>query len=248
MAIIKDTYTQKEFKRNKLILLIIKGIIGVTYLWITYAFVLMIQQTSFSIIGIIIASVVCFIAFRVIQSLEKQNRKDMKRNNNTWGKGSEAESVISKSLNELPHDFKVIEDFDTGRGNIDFIVIGPTGIFTIEVKASSGRISYYGGQLRINNRIPEKNYLTQIEAERFWLFGKLKGHFDKSFPVIGLLEFPYGSIDKSSIYGSIKDNIWIGEGTFHNYLINNAKNSLSLEEIMNIYIFLTSEKSNSSLN
>jgi len=246
MAIIKDTYTQKEFKRNKLILLIIKGIIGVTYLWITYAFVLMIQQTSFSIIGIIIASVVCFIAFRVIQSLEKQNRKDMKRNNNSWGKGSEAESIVGKSLSELTDEYKVIEDLNTGHGNIDFIVIGPTGILTIEVKATKGNIRYSNEQLCINGAPLERDYLRQAEAERYWVYKELNQHFNRQYNVVGLLEFPNGYIDKSTIKGPVRDNLWIGEGSFHHYLIKNSRNYLSQEEINNIYEFLSSKKLNQS--
>ena len=77
-----ETYTLKEYKKNKRIFLIIKFIVGVTYLWIIYLFLLMIKRTSFSIIGVFIASIICFVAFKIIQSQEKQNKKDIKKNDN----------------------------------------------------------------------------------------------------------------------------------------------------------------------
>lgn len=242
MGVNNQTYTQKEFKRNKRIFWIIKFIIGATYLWISYLFFLMVQRTSFSILGIIISSIICFVAFKVIQSQEKQNRKDITKNNNTWGRGSEAESIVGESLSLLKDEYKVIEDLNTGHGNIDFIVIGPTGIFTIEVKASRGRISYSNGSLFINGKVPEKDYLTQTESERYWLLRELSQHFNRNYTVIGLLEFPYGKIDKSTIKGPLRENIWVGEGTFHQYLIKNSRNFLSTKEISDIYVFLSSKK------
>lgn len=241
-----ETYTQKEFKRNKRIFLIIKFVIGVTYLWISYLFLLMVQRTSFSIFGIIIASIICFVAFKVIQSQEKQNRKDITKNNNTWGIGSEAESIVGKSLSQLTQEYKVIEDLNTGHGNIDYIVIGPTGILTIEVKATKGSISYSNEQLCINGSPLERDYLGQAEAERYWVFRELNQHFSRQYNVTGLLEFPYSHINKSTIKGPVRENIWIGEGSFHHYLIKNSRNYLSQEEINNIYTFLSSKKQSSN--
>lgn len=238
----RDTYTQRIFKKNKIIFLIIKLIIGATYLWILFIFLFMIQRTSFSIFGIILASVICYLAYRSIHKEEEQNKKDINKNNNTWGKGSEAESFVGKSLMQLTQEYKVIEDLNTGRGNIDYIVIGPTGIFTIEVKASRGRVSYSNGQLLINSAVLLKNYLYQTEAERYWLFRELNQHFNRSYPVTGLLEFPYGYIDKTSIKGPIKERVWIGQGDFHHCLIKNSRDFLSSDEITNIYTHLSTKK------
>lgn len=162
------------------------------------------------------------------------------------GRGSEAESIVGKSLSQLTVEHKVIEDLNTGHGNIDYIVIGPTGILTIEVKATKGNIRYSNEQLIINGMPLEKDYLGQAEAERYWVFKELNHHFRRQYNVVGLLEFPNGYIDKSTIKEPVRDNLWIGEGSFHHYLIKNSRNYLSQEEINNIYEFLSSKKLNQS--
>lgn len=230
---IKETYTQKEFRWNKKILLICKVITAIAYFWISLLCFLMIKVTSFSVIGIVIASICFYKAFTFIQSLDKQTKLVEDKNNNTWGLGLEAEKSVGKSLRELPPEFKVIEDFDTGHGNIDFVVIGPTGIFAIEVKATRGLLKY-DQQLLINGRIPQKDYIYQIEAERLWLIRKIKEDLKKDVHITGLLEFPNATVDRSSIHGPVKSEIWIGEGNFHKYLILKEKNSLLPRDILNI--------------
>jgi len=198
-------------------------------------------RTSFSLIGVLIASVIWFKTFKATESLEKQNKSDFRGNDNTWGKGLEAEETVGKSLKKLSQEFKVIDDFNTGHRNIDFIIVGPTGIFTIEVKATKGFIGYKNGRVLINNSTNDF-FLIQTEAERFWLTQRLKQHFNKDYLVIGLLEFPNSVVDKTTINGPVKANIWIGERNFHKYLIENSRNYLTAEEITSIFSFLSSEK------
>ena len=47
----------------------------------------------------------------------------------------EGENDVYKILKQLPQEYKVLHDFVDGkRGNIDYVVVGSTGIWTIEVK------------------------------------------------------------------------------------------------------------------
>lgn len=171
--------------------------------------------------------------------MEALNRKDIRRNRQTWGVGSAAESTVEKSLSNLPTEFTVIGDYYTGHGNIDFIVVGPTGVFVIEVKASKGLVSFQQGRLLLNDKLPEKDYLAQTEAEQRWLAQLLFEGLNKRYPVIGILEFPYARIDRSSIRGPVGHNIWVGEGDFHAYLVKNTKSYLDGSEIRDIVRLLT---------
>lgn len=57
------------------------------------------------------------------------------KNSQSFIKGMEGENDVYKILKQLPQEYKVLHDFVNGkRGNIDYVVVGSTGIWTIEVK------------------------------------------------------------------------------------------------------------------
>ena len=66
----------------------------------------------------------------------------------SWDKGLEGEKLVSDYLNTLPKNYFVFNDVNLPgkRGNIDHVVIGPTGIFVIETKNYSGRYRIKGDQ------------------------------------------------------------------------------------------------------
>ena len=66
----------------------------------------------------------------------------------SWQKGLEGENLVSDYLNTLPKNYFVYNDVKLpGKGgNIDHIVIGPTGIYVIETKNYSGKYRIKGNQ------------------------------------------------------------------------------------------------------
>jgi len=82
----------------------------------------------------------------------------------TWGKrqsteawrvGAEGEERTALALATLPGTFVVFHDrkMPGSRANIDHIVVGPSGAFTIETKNYSGkRVTLRRGELRIDGR------------------------------------------------------------------------------------------------
>jgi membrane protein implicated in regulation of membrane protease activity len=242
----KDSYTKREFKRNKGIFLIIKLIIIAGCLLLISYLLYALIKVPLTPLVIVFLAIIFFVAFKFMYSFFKQNRSDEVRNDKTWGKGLEAEETVGKSLLALPSEYKIIEDLNTGRGNIDVIVIGPTGLFVIEVKAMKGVVSYQNGQLAIDGRVFEKDYIVQTEAERQWLTHTLKQYLNLDYKATGLLLFPYGKTDKATINGPIKSSIWIGEGNFHRYLIDKSRNYLTTNEVERIYTLLKNLKNKSS--
>ena len=246
MDSMNDSYTKKEYKRNKGLFLIIKLIIVAGCLLLLTYLLYALVKIPLTPLVIVSTAVIFYIAFRFMYSFLKQNRSDVARNDKTWGKGLAAEDTVGKSLLALPPEYKIIEDFNTGRGNIDVIVIGPTGLFVIEVKAMKGVVSFRNGQLAIDGRVFETDYIVQTEAERYWLSNTLKQNLNIDYKITGLLLFPFGKIDKATINGPIKDSIWIGEGNFHTYLIDKSRNNLTTNEVEQIYTFLKNLKNKSS--
>jgi hypothetical protein len=58
-----------------------------------------------------------------------------------WRRGAEGEERVSQVLDTLrDRGWYALHDVQTGRGNIDHVVIGPGGLFTIETKSHRGRI------------------------------------------------------------------------------------------------------------
>jgi len=85
--------------------------------------------------------------------------------------GLKGEKIISQILGKLPDTFSIYHGLKfPNHGDIDFTVVGPTGVFTIEVKSHSGKIDFDGQELTLNGRIfKEKNIFRQAFSESMTL-------------------------------------------------------------------------------
>lgn len=67
-------------------------------------------------------------------------------------RGASAEEHVGGLLDDLDEsEWRVIHDASLGRGNVDHILIGPAGVFTIETKSHPGPVKVarvHGGTLR----------------------------------------------------------------------------------------------------
>ena len=63
-------------------------------------------------------------------------------------KGLQGEQTVASELSYLNDEFLLLNDvmLPGGRGNIDHILIGPTGVFVLETKNFSGKYVCYGDQ------------------------------------------------------------------------------------------------------
>jgi hypothetical protein len=58
-----------------------------------------------------------------------------------WDRGAEGEELVGKIVESLADTgWRPIHDVNMGRGNIDHILVGPGGLFTVETKSHRGRI------------------------------------------------------------------------------------------------------------
>ena len=74
-----------------------------------------------------------------------------------WHRGAVGEEHVGKIIDGLREQgWLAIHDAPTGRGNIDHILVGPAGLFTVETKSHAGRID--------PNRVDE-GMLKQAYAE-----------------------------------------------------------------------------------
>ncbi len=249
MADNKNSFTFRQYKRNELIFKIIKWAIGALIVSALFWYTIGLQRIkNSSALTILIWVAYCSIpTFLLVRSLSRQNRKDRQKNYRTWGVGAGNELRVKKELEERLPGYKVISDFQTGRGNVDFVIVSPAGVFTVEVKANRGTVSYIDDQLYVNGSVPSKDFIKQTMAEALTISNILEEKLGKKYFVSGVLEFPNGQIDKNTIHGMIR-NIWIGGDKFHEYTIRKSKNRLTEKEMEDIYNCLSSENANGLLN
>lgn len=117
-------------------------------------------------------------------------------NNFIRGIGGErkVEGVLSR---DLPMGYKCLPDVRLGdKGNIDFILVGPTGVWSIEVKSHSGLIDFNGKELRRGGELFEKDFLKQAWAEAYSVrdFLKLKINQDYFVQPVIVFSSPYAKM------------------------------------------------------
>jgi hypothetical protein len=141
----KDTYlTEKRlsFEVDGLFLLYILFIAVITF-WV-YVFVF-----RFPSIGAQVAGILLFIVFIILKKpIEKRLRLTRSYNKGLHGE----EKVRNLLIKELPDTYTVYENVVVPplKSNIDFVVVGPLGIYTVEVKSHIGSITDDGHQLLLN--------------------------------------------------------------------------------------------------
>ena len=90
--------------------------------------------------------------------------------------GIEGEKAVGQFLERLREQgYQVFHDL-VGEGfNVDHVLIGPAGVFTIETKTWSkpqrgdARIVYDGNTLTVAGRVPDRDPLAQAKAQASWL-------------------------------------------------------------------------------
>lgn len=113
---------------------------------------------------------------------------------NKFYRGGAGEKAVKKVLQELPEDFTVFEDVKIGerRGNIDFVVLGPGGVFVVEVKSHGGNIAYNGYSLTLNGRrFRDENILRQVHGEVWALKRYLEQELGEQIYVHAALVFSH---------------------------------------------------------
>jgi hypothetical protein len=121
------------------------------------------------------------------------------QNARSWYLGALGEIVVAEKLERLGEGWHVINAIPVGAGgcDIDHVVIGPTGVFTINTKAHANKKVWAAGQsLRINGFRQDYIRNSQHEAERASkLLTSAVGRPIEATPLIvmvGISELNYG--------------------------------------------------------
>jgi hypothetical protein len=152
----------------------------------------------------------------------------------------EAEKEVQDFLRKnLTEEYHVFENIYTGYGDIDAIVVGPTGIYMIEIKSNSGTItSNSKGYLSIiDGDIPNKNYRDQVKKELHQVKLYLDINTGLNCWVNPVLVFPFGSVMKDLILVSEYDKLVlpvVDKKDLLKHIYSNNQASLTPEQINKI--------------
>jgi Nuclease-related domain len=78
-------------------------------------------------------------------------------------RGIRGEEAVAEALAGLPSSYWVLHGVSTGHGDVDHVVIGPTGVFALETKAWEGKFYRSRGQLYCNGK-PAEHVLRQARG------------------------------------------------------------------------------------
>lgn len=114
----------------------------------------------------------------------------IKKYNGTWLKGLTGENDIQGELRKLPEGYVYIRNIESAKsGNIDFVVLGPNGIWAIEVKSHDGSVTY-DGNILLHNKWPfEKDFLRQSLNQKKLLEQYIQDQLGMAFPIIPVIVF-----------------------------------------------------------
>ncbi len=111
--------------------------------------------------------------------------------------GRDGEKVIGQCLERLREGgYRVLHDIVGDGFNIDHVLIGPTGVYTIETKTiskpakGSCEIVYDGEKVKVNGFTPDRDPVAQGKAQAGWIKGFLKEVVIKELSVRPVVLYP----------------------------------------------------------
>lgn len=109
----------------------------------------------------------------------------------------DGEKAVGQFLERLREDgYQVFHDLVGNGFNVDHVLIGPTGMFTIETKTFSKRSSrdakvvFDGERILVDGFEPDRNPVIQAKAQAAWLRELLAESTGRKFAVRPVILFP----------------------------------------------------------
>lgn len=170
--------------------------------------------------------VVLYSGFRIWRNFPKFKRLKQAR---------DGERVIGQYLEELRGSgYKVFHDLKGQGFNIDHVLVGSTGIFTVETKTFSKRIGsdaqvmFDGKTIVVDGWAPDRDPVVQAKTQASWLRDLLARSTNRQFEIWPVVLFPGWYVKQSP--GSTKELWVLNEKAFTKFLAN-ERHVLKPEEV-----------------
>lgn len=141
--------------------------------------------SSLTGIGIMIIFLVAMLGIAVFAS---KRVAALEKDSAAMQRGAIGEIGVGAILQKFPEGFYVINDLTTPFGNLDHVVVGPTGVFVLDTKNWRGVVSADGnGELLLNGSPTDKQFVRQF-------VGRMMGIRDKVTLIAGSPEVFYDAL------------------------------------------------------
>jgi hypothetical protein len=147
----------------------------------------------------------------------------------------QGEKAVGQMLESLrTSGYSVFHDLIGDDFNVDHVIIGPAGIFTIETKTrrkpaqGDCRITFDGEILRVAGREPDRNPVIQAKAQASWLQRLLQESTGKNYSVRPVVLFPGWFIEDSR---PNRRDLWVLEPKALPKFLANEKVQLPPEDV-----------------
>jgi hypothetical protein len=139
--------------------------------------------------------------------------------------------------------YRVLHDIVGDNFNIDHLLIGPKGVFTVETKTMSkpargkSEIGYDGTQILVNGFKPDRDPVVQAKAQAHWIKELVKELTGKSITVRPAVVYP-GWFVNLTPKGSRPD-VWVLNPKALATFIENSDSELSDEDVRSFHSHLS---------
>jgi len=149
---------------------------------------------------------------------------NLERERINFRKGATGEALVGYILEGFPDDYTVIHGLKPKRhyGDIDHMVVGPTGVYAVDTKNWKGIVTADGqGELLLNGRPTKKPAIGDLTRTIMVIKKKIKvlSAFDPY--VRGILAFPSARVEAK--WGTTGSVHCMGDDQLYKYIVENKK-------------------------
>lgn len=156
----------------------------------------------------------------------------------------DGERSVGQSLEELRENgYRVLHDIVGDGFNIDHLLIGPKGVFTIETKTISKlvkgkpEINYDGTQILVNGFSPDRDPIVQAKAQAHWIKALIKELTGKSINVRPTVVYPGWFVNSPK--KAKRPEVWVLNPKALSTFIENSGEELSNEDVHSVHAHLS---------
>lgn len=215
-------YTSEEsvrrFGRNISLLLV-----GLIIMSALIGYSLAINKLLFSLLGLLLGGIIFFFLYRIVIKQERYRFN--------YRKGADGEVRVCKTLSLFPDEYNVINDLKTDFGNIDHVVVGPSGVYVLDSKNWRGIITAdENGEILVNGKPTNKPEVKILTSRVMNIKEKVKTLCGLDPYIKGVLVFPSAHVDAK--WGTTKAVHCVRDEQLYEYIVESKKpNKLSKKEI-----------------
>jgi hypothetical protein len=188
--------SQEEIKKFRQYYLLIVGLMTILGGVLGYFLCLYIQVRKFSSITTSIAVLILLCIMWLIERFGFHKLEEIEKRRAAMRKGAVGENAVAKILADFPEGFCIINSLTTPFGDLDHVVVGPTGVYILDAKNWKGVVSADGkGGLLLNGKPTDKHAVNPLVTRMMNVKEKIKTlcNLDPFFKAV--LVFPIARVD-----------------------------------------------------